>query len=330
MKKIIPLILILFVLFLQFKAAAFLHLFPALPSVLAQDRPIDWRRSLEEALGMAAKEKKHIFLYFEKKNSPWCLKMQREILEDRGFMQEMQDLFVFVRLDAEKSENESSFFRVEKVPMVVLLDLQKEMISQISYLPFSGKKYASEMKKLLTQSADTGEAFKKRKKQNGDQLFSQNTRECALKKNWPLFYSGRFFSALLDHYALLLQQEERDLALVLEKRREIENLDPHNHLGLHLQLAFLDFYENSKKTGPETAIAPLVRYMDLFGKGEKQHLWLLQMTISQFLSQRGEEKMALFYARNAYRFAPSPIKKELAQTIRYLKEKSPNQEFSRK
>ncbi len=311
MKKTIPIIVILFVLFLQWKAATFLHLVPVADSLREQEVAICWQTHLDSAVKEAAEKKKPLFLIFEKKDAPWCVKMQKEILEDRGFIQEMKDCCVFARLDADLAENETALFGIQQLPTVVFLDLQKKSASHISYLPFTGKKYAEELKKIIALDVAYLE--------NEKGAFLEGKLEKGSQNPLPLFYAGRFFSSLLIHYAELLEENEHESSHVLEKRREIESLDPHNHLGLHLHLALLEFYSASKRSTSERAIGPLVRYIEHFGKKKKEDLWLLQMTIAQYLFQKKEREKALDFARNAYANAPIAVKTELARSIHYIK-----------
>jgi protein disulfide-isomerase len=306
MKKFLPLLLILFVLILQFRAALSLHLFHFPREKSFEEKTIGWHNQLDLAMTRAEKEKKPLFLYFEKKHSPWCAKMQKEILEDRGFVEEIWDFCIFVRLDRESCKNEAAFFRVKQVPLVILLDLQKERIAQMGYFPSSGKRYALEVKQLFSHVPSSQEAARK---------------EGFEKSKLSLFSLSHFFPSLLNQYAELLQADEVESQILKEKRKEIEDLDPHNHLGLHRHLAFLEFHAFAQRSDPEKAIVPLLHYIELFGKQEKEDLWLLQMTIAQFLSQRGEEAKALVFARACYRMAPLAIKKEIALSISALKER---------
>jgi protein disulfide-isomerase len=326
MKKIIPLILIFFVFFLQFKAVSFLHLFPSKLQLSSSEKKIYWQEQLDQACEQAMREKKFLFLYFVKKGSSWCSKMEKEILEQNGFFQEMKDKFIFVKLLIDQSPKEARFFHVTEAPSVLLLDLQKEKMAQMGYLPVSGRKYAQEVKRIVNEYFVSIESHKESKKRDVGHFLSKRALETTGGMGSSSSPNSCFFSSLFDHYAELLQRQEIDASFVLECRKELEDLDPHNHLGFHLQLALEEFHALAKKSDPEKAVAPLLHYIDLFGKKEKENIWLLHMTISQFFFQEGRFDKALFHARASFRLAPLPIKKELATTIRYLKEKAKSSE----
>jgi protein disulfide-isomerase len=62
-------------------------------------------------------------------------------------------------------------------------------------------------------------------------------------------------------------------------------------------------------------IAPLVQYIELFGKKEKTHLWKIHLMISKYLFRKDRLNLGLKYAKKAFRFAPKIIRKEIIQVI---------------
>lgn len=295
-----------------------------------------WNEDLGEALNEAYKTDKIVGLYFSESDyCPWCKKFDKEILNDEKFIGSISSCLIMVLVDfpkykkieqhkIQRNEALKNKYQITAFPTLVLLDSKANVITQMGYLPVSPAKYAENIKKIINEykelssfnfeeisTKDLKSIYEKAKKLGYDFL-QKKCLEKGVKCQDNYFF--------LEKYSILLKQNRFDQAIRLKKK--MQYLDPNNHKKTHLKLALIDFENLSEKKdlSPEKAIAPLVEYINKFGKKDKEY-WRLEMMMSQYLSSRGKIKLALSHARECYKAAPSIIKKDLAKTIWYLKNK---------
>lgn len=296
-----------------------------------------WYSNLEDALSDAKKNDKIVGLYFSESDyCPWCQKFEKEILSDEKFIRSVSPYLILVLIDfpnhkkmdeeqLKKNEKLKNKYAIEGFPTLVLLDSNQDEITEIGYLPITPEKYAENIIKIIKEyqelihtnfeklSSGQLKNIYEKAKTLGYGRFQRKCLDRGLKSSDNYFFC-------LEKYASLLKQNQLDQAVKLKKR--MQYLDPNNIKKIHLKIALVDF-ENlveKKDLNPEKVIEPLVEYIQKFGKKDKDH-WRLEMMISQYLSSKGKLKLALAHARESYKSAPSIIKKDLAKTILYLKQK---------
>lgn len=308
---------------------------------------IEWLTEYEKGIELAKKQKKPLILYFTGSDwCPWCFKIQDEIITDEGFESTLKDSFIFVKIDfpkktllpreiSEKNQKLREFYEVRTFPTVALVDPDAGIISKMGYLELSGEKYAQQICSSLNEFKEicaslnmkfdgwegSLEKLYEKAKQLGcktciDQVYNRGIKEDP----------GPFF--LLEKYAHKLSKGESEGTEVAELREEIMNRDPENVKGAHRRLAVLDFQARaesySTEVDPLFVVDPLVKYIDTFGKEDLQNSWRVEMMISQYLFSKDNVTTALKHARRSYKVAPEAVRKEISDSIVYLKGQLPS------
>ena len=109
---------------------------------------VSWTTNLSQAKSQAASEKKLVLLDFTGSDwCPWCVKMDKEVFDQKAFADFATNKLVLVKLDfpqskeqpaAEKAQNTelAKKFKIQGFPTYVLLDASgKEVRRQVGYLP---------------------------------------------------------------------------------------------------------------------------------------------------------------------------------------------------
>ena len=298
-----------------------------------------WHEDYQTAYNTAKKENKNLFLYFTGSDyCPWCKKLSNEILNKPDFMALADKYFEFVLIDfpAKKSLSETQYknnkklkekYGIEGFPTVVILDSDEIVIARTGYLPIGPTEYAKKIIKLIEEHnvlkkkdlskedfSDLRYSYKKARF-HGNEFIKEKALNEGMQKDDRLYF-------LLEKYSELTHKQKYDEANELKK--EILAKDPYNMRKTCYRLAMIDFEVLSKNqtVDPNAVIHPLLKYIDEFGKKDKDNLWRLEMIVSQFLCSRGHIKEALKHARASYKAAPSALKKDIVETVLYLKHKA--------
>ena len=109
---------------------------------------LGWTTDFSQAKSQAASEKKLMLLDFTGSDwCPWCIKMDKEVFDQKTFADFANNKLVLVKLDfpqskeqpaAEKAQNNelAKKYNIEGFPTYVLLDSSgKEVRRQVGYLP---------------------------------------------------------------------------------------------------------------------------------------------------------------------------------------------------
>ena len=109
---------------------------------------VSWTTNFSQAKSQAASEKKLVLLDFTGSDwCPWCIKMDKEVFDQKAFADFATNKLVLVKLDfpqskeqpaAEKAQNTelAKKFKIQGFPTYVLLDASgKEVRRQVGYLP---------------------------------------------------------------------------------------------------------------------------------------------------------------------------------------------------
>ena len=134
---------------------------PETPVQAPEAAEISWQQNFDQALAMAKKEHRPLFLYFTGSDwCIWCKKMDREILESPTFQQALAKKLIFVKVDfpsttelppsiREQNEQLKNRFHIEGFPTVILLDPNQNIIATLGYDPGGAKAFASAVEEIL-------------------------------------------------------------------------------------------------------------------------------------------------------------------------------------
>jgi protein disulfide-isomerase len=305
---------------------------------------IRWLNNYDQALQMSQSSSKPILLFFTGSDwCSWCKKLEEEVLYTPEFAQDAGDKFIFVRLDfplnssldpqtTTQNKQLQKKFDIRGFPTIVLLDGRtQQQIGVTGYRPGGGKQYASHLLKMVTDYSnfrakiDTIEQKKLSGRELRDLYVKANEigdtddAEKIIKLGIESSES-RFF--LTEHYRYLADHGQISSSEAVATRQQLLASDPENESLTHYTVAIIDFetnQENGKQIPPNSAVAPLLTYIEKFGSKDKDHLWRLEMIISQVFFESDDLNHALKYAQEAYEAAPSSAKKEIATAIKNIK-----------
>lgn len=299
-----------------------------------------WLDDLDEAIKLSAESHKPLLIAFTGSNwCPWSLKLAREVLSTQDFIRSVKEEMVLVWVDFPENSLESQAekqkikekYKVGEIPMLVVSYPSGEEVFKVGYMPQPPLEFASSLKKHLhgynelkeeiaksDLAALSGEELKAlylKARNLGCNAFKEQILEIGLQENKEPFF-------LLEKYARFVESGLKKDKMALALREKIENIDSKNDSGSLLQLAVLDFQDNSsharKIKEPKSAIKPLVRYIEKYGKKDPENLWKVEMMIAQFLFSKNKIGDALAHAKASYEAAPDAMKSEIAQSVDYL------------
>jgi len=122
---------------------------------------LTWQVNLEEAIEIAAKSNKTIFIDFTGSDwCGWCFKLDDEVFEQTEFIKYAKENLVMVKLDFPKSIPQSEEtkaynrsilekFKVQGFPTIILLDKEGKEINRTGYQRGGALNYVEHLKKLI-------------------------------------------------------------------------------------------------------------------------------------------------------------------------------------
>lgn len=299
-----------------------------------------WHDHYLEAKNQAVKEGKPLLIAFLGSNwCPWSDQLESEVLANPNFLREMEKDFVLVKIDIPENFEEENFpgkelkkrFKVEESPSLILMQPTDEEIAILEYLPVDVKEFCSYVKETLSDYQRLSRITKKQLDQMqveelkalyakagrlADQTFKKIVLEQGLKSD-----QGPFF--LLEKYEDLIAGKKPSSSQMKHLRKKIIQSDPKNEGGALRKLAVMDFQAlaNVKKKTPkaEIVVRPLLEYLQAFGKNDGENAWRIEMKVSQYFFTQNRIEDALKHAQASLEIAPEECKKEIAQSIEYLK-----------
>ena len=309
---------------------------------------IVWLDNYEQALEKAKNSNKILILFFTGSDwCTWCNKLESEVLITPEFNQIAGDKFVFLKLDfpresaisaqtREQNRQLQMRFDVHGFPTLVLLDpLQERQIGVTGYRSGVPKEYANHLMKIVSEYINSQQGINgvREGPNTGARLKSLYEKACELdlyEDQQSLISAGiksdekHFFQ--LEQYRLIANEGMIDTSKALILRQELLNADPDNSFGTHYQIAIIDFETYSEdcdneKATPDTLVSPLVKYIQKFGKQDKENLWRLQMIISQVCLDNNCTDQALNYAQACHDSAPQTVRPEINKAITNIKSK---------
>lgn len=306
---------------------------------------LTWLTDYDEAVEVSKKTSKPMLLFFTGSDwCTWCMKLDSEVLSTPDFVNATAGKFVFVKLDfpmnrtvsqqnsAQKNQLQKKF-GIRGFPTIVLLDsAHQRQIGTSGYRPGGGKQYADFLFKLI----DDHNAYQQKmqeidKKQSSaaelKQLY-EKAKDCASKEDAEkLLQLGmesdqKIFFQIESYRALALQGKINTPEAVGLKRQLLAS-DPENRNHIHYEVAIMDFEDNctdicKMNMQAEQAVAPLVEYIDKFGKNDLDNVWRLEMIISQVFFEKNKLSEALKYAQSSYNAAPASVQPEIANAMKNI------------
>lgn len=307
-------------------------------------RAITWITSYEEAVNQSKDRYKPILLFFTGSDwCSWCHKLEKEVLDTQEFALSNGDQFIFVKLDfplnrslprSETSQNKElqRKYDVRSFPTIVILDPQQRQIGVTGYRPGGAKAYGDHLEKIVNDYTTYQEKVKGLEKNRVSsielkQMYLKAKELGRLSEGMQIVNAGMknrdnlFF--MIERYRFLADEGQLFDEETIQLRKAILDSDPYNKKQTHYHIAVIDFEaacEEMEKENfsPEIAVAPLVSYIERFGKQDPDHLWRLQMIISQIFLDKGKLPDALKYARASLNAAPEPSRPEIGLAIRSI------------
>ena len=81
----------------------------------------------DEALNLAKEEKKNLFILFQRNDCPWCRKLQTTTLQDEALTKQLNEEYVVLILDRDKTITYPKTYNVIGVPAVYLVDTNEKV-----------------------------------------------------------------------------------------------------------------------------------------------------------------------------------------------------------
>lgn len=305
---------------------------------------INWTTNYEQALSASKTSNKPVLLFFTGSDwCGWCKRLDQEALNTPEFAKAAGDKFIFVKIDfpfsnplpADQTAHNKALqtrFDIRGFPTIVLLDSNEQQIGVTGYRPGGGAAYADHLLKMVQDYSAYKQKVGLLEKQP---LSSEDLRglyaKCRelnrtedLNRIVTLGMKGsdpRFF--LLEKYRLLADEGLIHDKEAIEIKKQLVALDPTNAYLTHYDVASIDFEAYSQEmekdnTSPELAVEPFVTYIQKFGKQDPEHLWRLQMIISQVFMDKNNLPEALKYAQASLQAAPPAIKPDISVAIKNI------------
>jgi hypothetical protein len=290
---------------------------------------IEEQNVLKEAQG----RNQPIVAVFLGSDCPWSAKLKQEVLENPSFLQKIRQEAILWPILLKQSEEEKAFlqkYAVLKCPSILLLDPKGKEFARLEFEPTDASGYADliigqidhfhEICIALDQNDDSFDEerwrglYQKAKKLSAC-CFKQVLLERGLRKE-----KGSFFH--LEKFASLLERYKIKHALVRKAKKQLLERDPENEQGFHFKVAVLEYQKLASrlkaKDRPETALRPLLKYIQAFGKKDPENYWKSEWMVAEFLYTKNLIDPALEHAYAAYSAAPESEKMQIAETISFF------------
>lgn len=307
---------------------------------------IHWLTNYEEAINLSKSSSKPIVLFFTGSDwCSWCKKLEQESLNTAEFTELAGDQFIFVKLDfpvnstlnaqiASQNKQLQKKYNVRSFPSLVILDAQLQTpIGTTGYRPGGGKAYAEHLSSIVTDYYQYQKKLKSIDKQQFSGLELKKLYETAqnfgyhndihhIVKAGMASDEALFF--MIERYRLIANEGLLGTQEAVNLKQQLITLDPKNKKLTHYHLALIDFeagcdFSDKDKRSPEQVASALIDYINTYGSTDKDHLWRLQMIISQVYFDKNNLDKALKFAEQSYSSAPPLAKIEIATAIKNIK-----------
>ena len=122
-----------------------------------------WQTNYQDGLAQVRATQKPMFLLFTGSDwCRWCIQLEKEILNQPSFKDELGDQYIFVKIDsprrkalpeAEEKRNEAlrDQYEIEGYPTVLIVNDQEKVLAELSYVEGGVPKFVEELRGLLDQ-----------------------------------------------------------------------------------------------------------------------------------------------------------------------------------
>lgn len=297
-----------------------------------------WLEDFSEARKIAFEKQKPLLIAFLGPNwCPWSDQLETEILANEGFMQNLKEDVVFVKIDLPENFEEESFpgkdlkekYKVNECPALVLVQPSGVAIAKLEYLPIESSEFARYIKQTLSDYNRVSHLEKSElRHMKIDELqylyshagrLADSTFKKVLLDQGLKIDRGPYF--LLEQYGNMLASGSSKASKLKKVRNKILARDPKNEQGCIRRLAVLDFEALANVKKPQNAsdvVKPLMNYLQKFGQSDVDNAWQLEMKISKYCYTHNQIEDALKHARASLTLAPESAKKDIAHSIEYL------------
>ncbi len=318
-------------------------------SETATSKPsIKWQTNYDEAIKQGKEGSKPVILFFTGSDwCSWCTKLEQEVLSTQEFADAVANKFIFVKLDFPlysaqdpqvKAQNKQlqQKFDVRSYPTIVIFDAQQNrQIGTTGYRPGGGKQYADYLLKQVNDfssykqkmgaldkggfsGSDLKQLYEQAKKLNIDADATKIVSQ-GMKSDKSTFFLTERYRQLADE-GHIHSKEAQDI------RKQLLACDPTNekHIPYHVAVIEFETYLNEMDKDnytAELAVAPLKTYIEKYGNKDKEHLWRLEMLISQVYLDKNQMASALKHAQYSYDAAPSSVQPEISKAIQSIRSK---------
>jgi thioredoxin-related protein len=160
---------------------------------------IDWLHNIEDALQIAKKSNKHVFVFFTGSDwCSWCDKLDSEVFKEKAFQEYVNKNMVMVMLDFPRSEilsaeqkkynnAQQQKYNIQGYPSVIVLNTEGEVALQTGYREGGAYKYVEFLKGSLTWKLDASNATWKDEQGLIWQKNFELAQELANKENKAIF-----------------------------------------------------------------------------------------------------------------------------------------------
>jgi len=306
---------------------------------------VKWIPNYNDALSQAKQANKPLVILFTGSDwCSWCTKLDDEVLGTSEFAAGAGDKFVFYKADFPlytnqdpqlKSQNKNlqQQFHIRSFPTIVVYDTQKDQtIGTSGYRPGGGGQFADYLLKLVNDyssynkkvsTLDSGKFSGSELKGLYEQAKKLNLNSDATKIISQGLNSdqSRFF--LTERYRQLADEGKIHSTEAAALRNQLISIDPNNNELIPYQIAVIEFETNlelnSKPVSPALIVEPLTSYIDKFGSTDKEHLWRLEMLISQVYLDKNQMNEALKHAQLSHDAAPASAQPEISRAIKNIR-----------
>jgi protein disulfide-isomerase len=313
-------------------------------SATRQNTAIRWLTNYEEAVNQSKTQSKPLLLFFTGTGwCPACAKLEDEVFENPDFADAAGNSFIFLKLDfpSDKSfidaqtqaQNKQLLRRydVRSFPTVILLDSQRQQqIGTTGYRPGGARAYASHLFRMVDDYAKYNQNIQKVGRQvvTGHELkqLYEKAKELDLDNDLQKIVKAGVETDMklyfqLEHYRILADEGMFHSAEAVALRQQLLTADAKNEHKIPYEIAVIDFEAFSEEKdhySPERAVAPLIAYLDKYGKQDKENLWRLQMIISQVYLDKNRLPEALKFAKSSFESAPTTVQPEIGLAIKNI------------
>jgi hypothetical protein len=236
--------------------------------------------------------------------------------------------WIFAEHKKQENERLREQYDIQQLPTLVLVDSNGDLISKCEYLPLTSQEFAQRTCNLLEDYSHVKERlgtdmplevlkelYTKAKKLDNPQL-KEMLLKIGMEKGKGVFF-------LLEKYAAMIQKGRIKTADLQAIRSQILQADPEDREKTRLQIAILDFQRRAespiRNKDCKKTLRPLVSYLKKFGDKDKENQWRVQLMIAQHLFRKGQLQEAITHAEDAFHNAPDANKKDVEETLSYLK-----------